>query len=96
MTTILFKWKNYCFRAKVRVNRCPVTSELKTAEELGRVRCIEHVSEALLKWLLQQQTKSRSERSVPVSPVFSVFKWISVVLETFVGIFARCLVYYSF
>lgn len=79
MTTILFKWKNYCFRAKVRVNRCPVTSELKTAEELGRVRCIEHVSEALLKWLLQQQTKSRSERSVPKSllyfPYLSGFRW---------------------
>lgn len=64
MTTILFKWKNYCFSAKVRVNRCPVTSEPKIAEELGRVRGIGHASEALLKWLLQQQTKSGSERSV--------------------------------
>lgn len=73
MTTILFKWKNYCFRAKVRVNRCPVTSEPKTAEELGRVWGIEHVSEALLKWLLQQQTKT-SERAIcaKLSPVFSV------------------------
>ena len=75
MTTILFKWKNYCFRAKVRVNRCPVTSEPKTAEELGRV----HASEALFKWLLQQQPKSRSERSVQKSllyfPYLSGFRW---------------------
>lgn len=80
MTTILFKWKNYCFRAKVRVNRCPVTSsETKTAEELGRVRGINHVSEALLKWLLQQQTKSRSERSVRKCLLYflylSGFRW---------------------
>lgn len=73
MTTILFKWKNYCFRAKVRVNRCPVTSEPKTAEELGRVRGFEHVSEALLKWLLQQQTKSRSERAVQKSLLYFYF-----------------------
>ena len=43
-------------------------------------------------------TNKISERTIcaKVSPVFSVFKWISVVLEIFVGIFARCLVYYSF
>ena len=36
------------------------------------------------------------ERTISPKSVFSVFKWISVVAETFVGIFVRCLVYYSF
>ena len=43
-------------------------------------------------------TNKISERAIcaKVSPVFSVSKWISVVLETFIGIFAQSLVHYSF